>query len=240
MAWTNSDYGYIYHLAGNCHTPEEAHRVLTESISTRKMAIREYEHALKRRKIDEAKLQKQLDNSTDELDKEGLLLDIEKLNIHNVVEQIDYEYALHEVEFITTALNVLEPHCNWFSGAISQKEGYQLVQQEERRLILLERANLGLLSCGTIDSETLREVKTHPEMKRLEADFMAMLEDKKNDKLRLMHNKPMLLLVGSSGSSGGNSSNSEALPPVLEEEEKEPSVNSEAIPASTVDNSEKC
>jgi len=195
MGWTNSDYSYIYHLAGSCQTPEEAHRVLSESLSTRKMAIREYTQAIARRKVDKAILQRKIDASQDDLEKESLALDIEKLNVHEETESADYEYALHEVEFLAETLSRLEPHCNWSSGKLTRQEGYQLAQQEERRLILLERAKLSLLSVGNIDTETLREVKSHPEMKSLEQAFVAMVRQAKSGELSLGHNAPVFLLA---------------------------------------------
>ena len=147
-------------------------------------------------------MEKKIAGCEDELDIEGYLLDIEKINIHKEVEEGDYELAKSEVEFLTILLDKLEVNCNWNFNDITREQGYQLAQQEERKLILLERVRIGLLSTGVIDSETLREVKSHPEMASIEKDIMAMVGEAKEGKLRLTHNEPMLILQGSEVEAG--------------------------------------
>lgn len=200
MTWENSDYAYAHHLAGSCHTPEEAHRVLTESLNRRCMAVNEYELGMRRRKIDRAKLERRLEACADDLERQEIMLDIEKLSLHSEVVDADYEYALHEIETLRELLARLEPHCMWTDGKMSRQEGYQLAQQEERKLILLERTRLGLLSQGMIDTETLREMRSHPEAAALEAEAVAMVSRVKDGTLRLANRKSVLMLEENNGS----------------------------------------
>jgi hypothetical protein len=195
MSWQNSNYGLLYHLAGSKHTPEEAYRALSENLSSRQMATHEYNHAKKERALKKAKLQRKIDNTLDDIDKQLLILKMEKIGIHQDIEEKDYNYALGEIDFITKLMNILEPNCNWADGSISMEQGFQLAQQEERKQILLERAQLSLLSVGNIDQETLREVKSHPEGQALQNAFVQMVLDAKNGKLPLtFENKNILLL----------------------------------------------
>lgn len=194
MGWKNSNYGYIYHLVASCHTPEEAHRVLSETIGTVKMAIREYQHAIATRAVQKEKLRRSMDNSEDHLEKAELALEIEKLNIHEEIESADYAMAKQEVEFVSDALSRLEPHCNWTKLGISREEGYQLAQQEERRLVLLERARIGLLSQGVVDSETMRETGTHPQGTKIWEEIQSMMRLRQFGTLNLLPTSPVFLL----------------------------------------------
>ncbi len=196
MGWLNSDYAYARLIAGTCHTPEEAHRVLTESLESRKMAIRECELGTRRRDNKLKKLERKLAGCKDELQREEIALKLEKLNIHDSVERTNYAYAVHEVETLTELLARLEPHCNWKNDpSISREEGYQLAQRNERKLVLLERANVGLLSTGAIDSETLREARSHPDAEELEASFVALFASMREGTLRLTSLHPTALLL---------------------------------------------
>ncbi len=175
--------------------------MLSESLSTRRMSVREYELGLERRRIDRAKLERQLGACTDEIDRESLNLDAEKLSMHAEVGQADYEYALHEIETLRDLLARLEPHCMWATAKLTRQEGYQLAQREERRQVLLERARLSLLSQGMLDTETLREMRSHPDALALESSTIAMVEAMKTGTLRLADRQPLLMLEENNGTS---------------------------------------
>ena len=175
--------------------------MLSESLSTRRMAVREYELGLERRRVGRAILERQISTCADELKREGLLLDIEKLTLHAEVQQADYDYALHEIETLRNLLARLEPHCMWAMAKLTRQEGYQLAQREERRQVLLERARLSLLSQGMLDTETLREMRSHPDALALESSTIAMVEAMKTGTLRLADRKPLLMLEENNGTS---------------------------------------
>jgi len=165
MSYTNSNYTYIYHIAGSCQTPEESVRVLEECLIARKMAVREYEHALKVKENDIAILENKIFELKDSLQIKKVELEIEKINIHSSVDNKNYEYALEEIRFINECLKKLEPFCMWYDGSMTKEDGFQLAQREERKFLLLERAEISLLTNGRVDSETLREIKSHPDSK---------------------------------------------------------------------------
>ena len=195
MGWTNSDYSYLHHIAGSCHTPEEAHRVLSESLSSRRMAIREYEHAKREREVKKAKLERKMNGSIDDLERQAIALKIEKINLHAVVEEQDYAFAKHEVEWLQQLLETLETHCNWVQLGVTKEVGYQLAQQEERYHVLVERATLGLLSVGCIDSETWREVKSHPQRELLGSTLHQLIHKAKEGTLLLSERTVYALLT---------------------------------------------
>jgi len=198
MTWNNSDHNYLYGSVGSCHTPEEAHRVLSERhLQPLKAAIRECEHGRKEREIERAILQRDIAKCDDDLDRAKLQLALEKVGIHEAIENESYAYALHEVEFVQALIARIEPHCMWHRAEMSVEEGYQLAQQEERRLLLLQRARIGLLATGGIDSETLREAMSHPQMQQLESDMQVMLDQARHGHLRMVHPAPMALLSSS-------------------------------------------
>jgi len=196
MGWTNSDYSYAYHIAGGCQTPEEAHRVLSECRNARLMAIREFKLAMRKREVDRAKLEREIEECADDLDKEGLRIDLEKLGVHEeAVEKPDYAYAVHEVEMLDALLAHLSPHCNWADGTMTMQEGYQQAQQRERYSLLLERARVGIISQGGIDSETIREMRSHPDALALEAASVAMVAARNEGTLRLAAHKKVPWLL---------------------------------------------
>jgi hypothetical protein len=197
MTWNNSDHGYLYGSVGSCHTPEEAHRVLFERhLQPLKMAIRECEHIRKEREVDRAILQRKIDKCEDELDRAKLKLELEKIGIHIVVEDESYAYALHEVQFVEALIARIDPHCMWHNvEGMSVQTGYQLAQQEERRLLLLERAQIGLMSHGNVDSETFREILVHPQAPEIMGQIQHMRLTGKDSGILLTPNKVIMLLL---------------------------------------------
>jgi len=194
MSYTNSNYTYIYHIAGSCQTPEESVRVLEECLIARKMAVREYEHALKVKENDIAILENKIFELKDSLQIKKVELEIEKINIHSSVDNKNYEYALEEIRFINECLKKLEPFCMWYDGSMTKEDGFQLAQREERKFLLLERAEISLLTNGRVDSETLREIKSHPDSKLIDSTILSMIDSLRSGTLQLSSRKPLLLL----------------------------------------------
>jgi len=195
MTWTNSDHNYLYGSVGSCHTPEEAHRVLFERhLQPLKMAIRECEHKRKEREVDRAILRRKIEKCEDDLERAKLQLELEKIGIHIVVEDESYAYALHEVQFVEALIARIEPHCMWHRAEMTVQEGYQLAQQEERRLLLLERARIGLMSHNSVDPETFREVLAHPQAPEIMGEIQHMQLTGKDKGILLTPNKVLALL----------------------------------------------
>ena len=194
MSYTNSNYSYVYHIAGSCQTPEESVRVLEECLNARKMSVSEYEHALKVRENDIAILKDKIIKLEDSLQITKVELEIEKINIHSSVEKKNYEYALEEIRFINECLKKLEPFCMWYDGSMTKEDGFQLAQREERKFLLIERAQISLLANGRVDSETLREIKSHPDSTLIDSTILYMIDSLRSGTLQLSNRKPLLLL----------------------------------------------
>jgi len=163
MGWLNSDHGLVT-LASMCATPEEAYRISLENLNRLKMACKEYELSLKKRRVQRAILKQKIETVSDPLEGQLYQCELDELGKHENVENVDYELAQHQVDFLTNLLSELELLCQ------KDKKGqidFQSAQIEERAVKLLERVHDDFLTGCSPSAEALQEIRRHPWVEKL-------------------------------------------------------------------------
>jgi hypothetical protein len=142
MHWNNSNFQLTYFIAGMCHTPDEAYRVLLCQLEDREVALAS---ALKNR-----------------ADRTDAVLDI-------LARQEDacVEACRAEIDHIRALIAKVQPLRQF--AHLSDREAAQACQREEWRLKLRAKAENFLLSQGSVPADELAAMRAHPDFANIAA-----------------------------------------------------------------------
>lgn len=152
MNWQNSNFQIAYFLAGKCHTPDEAYRVLKSQLADREQAIAQAH----RNKV--LALYDKNRNDLDAIDRTTLDC---------------FEQALREADFIRLCLAKIEPFRKY--AHLPDFEAHQAAQLDEWELEFIFRAENYIACEGRIPAEQLAAMRLHPRFKTSIAPVLQQL-----------------------------------------------------------------
>lgn len=161
IGWVNSDFQISAFIIKNCHTADEAYRVLNQLKADRELAIKTTDAGRKKQQAKIIRAQRILDNSgdvADKLDAESILMEAEAFEEDHIK---CYNAALHEIEFIDYCLVQIEPLRKY--SHLTDAMAAQICQKEEWKYELITRAKDYLLTTGTIPTDHYRTMRLHPD-----------------------------------------------------------------------------
>ena len=174
MHWKNSDFGIAYFIAGNCHTPDEANRILKQIREDRVIALKSAESGYKKQQAKIIRANRVINNlDSDECDVLDAEADILELKAFEEQQMKCYKAALHEVEFIDACIAKIEPLRKYKD--LPDDMACQAAQHEEWKYELIERAKDYLLTTGTIPPDHYRTMRNHPEYEKSIAPVVELL-----------------------------------------------------------------
>lgn len=184
MHWRNSDFQYAYFIAGHCHTADEAYRKLSECLEDRERARDEVDAKRPLQEARRIQANSRLKAKTEILRLEGQA-ELNQLEVELKYLKPNYEQCLREIESLKKMLQELDKYRKYKDK--SPEESYQLIQREEWKLELIQRAKEFLLMQGTIPPDHLRTMLNHPDFKKEIAPIITkMLEQSANTELSLL------------------------------------------------------
>jgi hypothetical protein len=164
MYWNNSDFQLEHFIAGKCHTPDEAYRILFLQREERELALGTARACAKRELAKKLKAERDLE-STDpliQLEAEASLIE---LDIYQGINQRAIEGAEHELGTLQRLMDRLEPLRKY--AHLSVHEAAQAAQREEWFLTLVHRAENYLISGGAVPPDELATMRAHPDFNLL-------------------------------------------------------------------------
>lgn len=165
MAWYNSNFGYIHHIAKRCGTADEAYRQVEGCLENREMAVREADLGRRRQALKRRQLHEQLNGlEIGSVVYDEVQLELEALALHDEVTERNYKQCVEEVAFLRNLLVELLPHCEYVGKVADKDHAYQLAQRKEWFVRNLNNAHTQLLSNGRIDTATMEQIKLHPDV----------------------------------------------------------------------------
>ena len=149
----NSQFQYVYFIAGKAHTADEAYRLLKDQLEERETAIAlEEANALRR---EEKRFNASRSDSKYQITAELLELDAAEKTL-----LLCREEAVRERDFLLKMIEVIQPYRRY--SHLPDHEAYQACQQEEWMLELMFRAENQLLQNGTISADLWEAMRLHP------------------------------------------------------------------------------
>jgi hypothetical protein len=197
MHWKNSCFQIQYFLAGKCHTPDEAYRVLCEAYEDRDIAIKLAEASKLRQKAKKLNISQVLLRTVSEsrkLEAQAELIEMQALEAQgNAV----IATAIQERDFIKQLIDKIQPFRKYKD--IADTEAHQLAQQDEWKEELLWRAENFLVSQGTIPSDHIATMRMHPEWEqhlfpRISQMAQKLIELKKNNEALVLEGHKAVVL----------------------------------------------
>ena len=167
MHWKHSRFDIAYLVLGNCHTTDEAYRVLCELQEDREMAIEtsKAESLRAQGKVVGAKLILE-DKSESKVNKLRSESYIQETKARTKVTQLAFDEAKREVEFIEKLKEKLNPHRRFKD--YEDHVAFQLIQPIEWRYdICWQMYSQMCTHAGQVESDMFMMIKMHPESKML-------------------------------------------------------------------------
>lgn len=157
--WRNSIFQITHFLAGKCHTPDEAYRVLCQLHEERDLAVKNAEATELKQQAKRIRAERDL-NSEDEavvLDARAIIKEMEAFENQTASCLIDAKY---ERDFIEKLISKIEPYRIF--AYLPPHEAHQAAQWEEWKLELIWRAENYLLTSGSIPPDHFETMRLHP------------------------------------------------------------------------------
>ena len=182
MHWKNSNFQIKHFIAGKCHTPDEAYRMLLQQHEDRDIAIRNNRAAVLRSEAKMAKARHVLqDEAAEEWERKEAEADIAEIEANLPQGEAVLDQAMKERDYIKSLMDEILPQCVYF-GHLEDHEAAQACQQEEWKLELMWRAENFLGSQGMIPHDHLATMRMHPEWAALSGHVQHLLELHQNGK----------------------------------------------------------
>lgn len=167
MHWKHSRFDIVYLVLGNCHTVDEAYRVLCELEEDRQMAINTSYAESKRAegKVISAKVTI-ADPRSSHTELKRAESYIMETDARRVVTQLALDEAKRELSFIQSLKEKLRPHRMF--GDYADYDAFQLIQPIEWRYdIFWQMYSQMSTQQGQIGSEMFALIKAHPDANML-------------------------------------------------------------------------
>ena len=160
--WKNSNFQNEFFIAGQCHTPDEAYRVLRQQREDREVALLSAKSVYLRNeaKISRAKMALEIGDIPTRLEAQA---DIAEIEAYAKQSKATYDAAVREVEHIDRLIKKINPLRKY--SHLTDEEADQACQREEWALRLAHRARLFMFSNGCIPNDHLEVMLSHPDFK---------------------------------------------------------------------------
>lgn len=163
MHWQNSAFQVTYFLAGKCHTPDGAYRMLKELREERALALDVAVAANLRGAAKIAKAKHTLCNVASEWERLEAKADLAEIEAFRDQGQACVDEAEREVEFIDALIDYIQPFRKY--AHLPDHEAFQACQREEWALELVRRAENYLITGQGIPADHFETMRLHPDFK---------------------------------------------------------------------------
>jgi hypothetical protein len=157
--WRNSVFQIVHFLAGKCHTPDEAYRVLCQLHEERDISLKNAEATVLRQKAKRIRAERELE-SEDEVIRLEAQATIKEMEAFEDQSEACVMEAAYERDFIEKLIAKIEPHRVF--AHLPTHEAHQAAQYEEWKLELIWRAENYLLTSGMIPPDHFETMRLHP------------------------------------------------------------------------------
>lgn len=174
--WKNSHFQTEYFIAGQCHTADEAYRVLRQQREDRAVAVANFQATNLRTEAKILRAKSVIDNP--ESDPAAVLeakADLAEVEAFAAQAKAVYDVAVAEIAHMDRLIEKLQPLRKY--AHLSDEEADQVCQREEWGLRLAHRAKMFLFSQGSIPSDQLETMMSHPDFKTLIAPQIKAIAD---------------------------------------------------------------
>lgn len=159
MNWKNSDFQIFYHILGNCHTPIEGLRVLSELRQDRLFAIKSSVAESKRSESKVLASRATLADKSETVAAKMLAIcNVEEQDARMEIAQPCFEAAKHELAFIEYLIDALE---RVIGGPVTELS-FQKIQPIENAYDIVVRAHTDISIRSTPSFELINEARNSP------------------------------------------------------------------------------
>ena len=193
MYWQNSNFQLKHFIAGNCHTADEAYRVLKQQWEDRDLAVRNAEASQMRAEAKNMRCREKLTNKdSSEADQLEALADLKEMEVFEEQGKAVLDAAERERDYIQHLIDEVQPYRKY--AHLPDHEAHQLAQEEEWMEELKWRAENFLGSQGFIPSDHLATMRMHPAWdEHLLPHVQTLVEMSKSGKNILTHHAPPMI-----------------------------------------------
>lgn len=174
--WRNSNFQTEFFIAGQCHTPDEAYRVLRQQKEERDVAIAAAKATCLRNEAKIIRAKETInDSSRSAADILEAKADLAEIEAYAEQSSLALAAAMREVEHINRLLENLAPLRKY--SHLADAESDQACQREEWALKLAHRARVMLFTQGSIPSDHFEVMISHPDFKSVIAPQIKIMLD---------------------------------------------------------------
>lgn len=195
----NSQFQYLYFIAGDCATADEAYRVLSEQLETREAALAAGRAVQLRLRAQRLRLEERC--------AKGFATEADRLEAEADKMDLDHSEAAHakgceattlECSFLKAIIAEIDPLRKYKN--LSAADAAQACQREEWLGRLKTRAENHLATSGTLPADQLAAMRLHPDFDKKIAPHLEAIERLKREGKLLISPPPafLQLLVASS------------------------------------------
>lgn len=158
----NSKFQYLYFVLGECHTPDEAYRVMQEQLDDREGALAAADAVFLRLRAKRLRVEGVLeDPDTDEPTRLEAEADLVEIVNGEAAHRRAYAEAARERDFLCKLIDEIAPLRRYRD--LPDHEARQACQREEWAHKLIVRAENYLATVGTIPADHFGAMRMHPD-----------------------------------------------------------------------------
>jgi hypothetical protein len=195
----NSRFQYLHFIAGDCHTADEAYRIIHDQLEDRENALRLADSAALRLRAKRLRAEAALDDA--DLDEAGRLeaeADLMDVNAAEMAHKAAYDGADRERLFLLDLLAEIEPLRRYRD--LPDHDAAEACQREEWLRKLITRAESHVATSGTVPADHFAAMRLHPDFASCILPHLEAIEQARKEGRHLLSPPPsfLKLLVASS------------------------------------------